>query len=145
MTPIRLTVVNTHPIQYNAPWFRYLAANCPELDVTVLYAARPSAAQQGVGFGRAFEWDQPLEEGYRCRVLCDSVPDADFGAGAFRGLDVPEIESAVLDTKPDVVMVPGWNSVTLVRAVRASRQRVIPVLYRGDTHLALGQIGRAHV
>ena len=44
----------THPAQYLAPWFRFIAANCPELDLTVLYATQPTPAQQGVGFGKAF-------------------------------------------------------------------------------------------
>ena len=65
MTPIRLTIVQTHPVQYMAPWFRYMTANCPEIDLTVLYAARPNAEQQGTGFERAFTWDTPLLEGYR--------------------------------------------------------------------------------
>ena len=45
VVPVRLTVVQTHPVQYNAPWFRYLATNCPEIDLTVVYAARPRVAK----------------------------------------------------------------------------------------------------
>ena len=66
---IRLTVVMTHPVQYYAPWFRHIAERCPEIDLTVLYATQPTREQQGVGFGRAFQWDVPLMDGYRCRVL----------------------------------------------------------------------------
>ena len=29
VAPIRLTIVQTHPVQYNAPWFRYIAAQLP--------------------------------------------------------------------------------------------------------------------
>ena len=57
MKPVRLTIVETHPIQYNAPLFRHIAAHCPELDVTVLYASRPTPAQQAVGYAHEFEWD----------------------------------------------------------------------------------------
>ena len=67
--PLRLTVVQTHPVQYNAPWFQYLAAHCPEIDLTVVYAARPSPAQQGTGFGLPFEWDRPLLDGYHWRLV----------------------------------------------------------------------------
>jgi hypothetical protein len=52
-TALRLTVVMTHPIQYYSPWFRHVAANS-KLDLTVIYAVEPSAAQQGVGFGQPF-------------------------------------------------------------------------------------------
>ena len=57
---VRLTVVQTHPVQYNAPWFRYVATNCSDIDLTVVYAARPRLAQHGTGFERPIDWDRPL-------------------------------------------------------------------------------------
>jgi glycosyltransferase involved in cell wall biosynthesis len=133
--PVRLTAVMTHPVQYSAPWFRYIAAHCPEIDLTVLYAATPTPRQQGREFGAEFEWDVPLTDGYRCRVVRASAPGADFDSRHFRGLDVPEIAPALADTRPDVALVPGWHSITLARALWACRRRAIPVLYRGDNQL----------
>jgi glycosyltransferase involved in cell wall biosynthesis len=133
--PIRLTVVLTHPVQYYAPWFRHIAAHCPELDLTVLYGTEPTAAQQGVGFGVSFQWDTPLVEGYRCRILRGARPDQSVHSERFWGLDVPEIGAALAESRPDVAMIPGWHSVTLVRALWACRRARIPTLYRGDTHL----------
>src|SRR5215468_8820047 len=118
VTPIRLTIVQTHPIQYEAPWFRHIAAHCPEIDLTVVYAARPSAAQQGVGFNRPFEWDTNLLDGYRSRVVRDAHETEAFATGRFRALDVREIGQAIIDSHPDVVLVPGWHSITLIRALR---------------------------
>lgn len=133
--PIRLTAVLTHPVQYCAPWFRHIAARCPEVELTVLYAAQPSPAQQGVGFGAAFQWDTALTEGYRCRVLRPTRPGETVHSGSFWGLNVAEIGRAIRDTRPDVALIPGWHSVTLLRALWACRRQGIPVLYRGDTHL----------
>jgi glycosyltransferase involved in cell wall biosynthesis len=133
--PIRLTVVMTHPVQYCAPWFRHIAARCRELDLTVVYATRPTPEQQGDGFGVGFEWDVPLLEGYRCRVLRPARPSDSLHSDRFRGLEVPEIGGAIRATAPDVVLIPGWHSITLVRALGACRRGRIPVLYRGDTHL----------
>ena len=133
--PIRLTAVLTHPVQYYAPWFRHIAAHCPEIDLTVLYATRPTPAQQGVGFGTDFEWDPPLTEGYRCRVVRPARPGDSVHSGHFWGLDVPEIGAAIVESRPDVALIPGWHSVTLLRALWACRRARIPVLYRGDTHL----------
>ena len=64
-TPVRLTAVLTHPIQYYAPWFRHIHAHAPGIALTVVYATQPNAEQQGVGFDRSFEWDVPLVDGYR--------------------------------------------------------------------------------
>jgi glycosyltransferase involved in cell wall biosynthesis len=135
MRSMRLTAVLTHPIQYYAPWFRYIAAREPRLQLTVVYASRPTPTQQGAGFGRAFEWDVPLTEGYEWRVVRRSSPGERFDSDGFLGLDVRGIGAAIEETRPDVVLVPGWYSLTLVRALAACRRRRIPVVYRGDTHL----------
>src|SRR5207248_307652 len=87
-TPIRLTVVQTHPVQYLAPWFRYVSTQCAELDLTVIYASRPAAGQQGTGFDRAFEWDTPLLTGYRWEIVRESRARDDFSTAGYHGLDV---------------------------------------------------------
>jgi len=139
--PIRLTVVLTHPVQYYSPWFRFIAARCPELALTVVYATEPSAEQQGVGFGRPVTWDVPLREGYESLVVRPVRPGESVSSERFRGLDVREVARAVLDTRPDVALVPGWHSITLLRAIRACRRAGIPLLYRGDTHWGTGPGG----
>ena len=85
LTPVRLTIVQTHPVQYSAPWFRHIAANCPELDLTVVYAARPRPEQQGAGFDVPFEWDTPLLDGYPWRLVREAPDGDDFAAGSFSG------------------------------------------------------------
>ncbi len=139
--PIRLTAVLTHPVQYYAPWFRFVANHCPEIDLTVLYAAQPTPEQQGVGFGRAFQWDIPLTEGYRCRVLRPARAGESIHSDRFLGLDVPEIGPALLESRPDVALIPGWHSITLLRALWACRRAGIPVLYRGDSNLGTQPVG----
>ena len=133
--PVRLTVVLTHPIQYYAPWFRHIHAHAPEIALTVVYAARPTPAQQGVGFDRAFEWDVPLTTGYRSLVVRDAAPGERVDSDSFAGLDVAEIGEAIASTTPDAVVITGWYSKTLVRALAACRRLGIPTLYRGDSHL----------
>ncbi|MGH8188435.1 MAG: glycosyltransferase, partial [Steroidobacteraceae bacterium] len=138
--PLRLTVVMTHPVQYMAPWFRHIAGHRADLDLTVLYGALPGAEQQGVGFGRSFEWDLPLTEGYRFEV-CGDAAGKTFDSSAFHGIDVPDIERRIQDTHPDVVLVPGWHSIMQRRALRACRRLDVPVLYRGDSTLFSGPRG----
>jgi glycosyltransferase involved in cell wall biosynthesis len=138
--PLRITAVMTHPVQYMAPWFRHIAAHRADLDLTVLYGALPGAEQQGVGFGQSFEWDVPLTDGYRFEV-CGDAAGKTFDSGAFRGIDVPDIERRIHETRPDVVLVPGWHSVMQVRALRACRRLGVPVLYRGDSTLFSGPRG----
>jgi glycosyltransferase involved in cell wall biosynthesis len=135
MTPIRLTAVLTHPVQYYAAWFRWVHANCPGIDLHVVYGSAPTARQQGAGFDRAFTWDVPLTDGYSATIVREARPSDRFDSGHFRGLDVREIGGAIRETSPDVVAVFGWYSVTLTRAIRAARRLNVPVLYHGDTNL----------
>ncbi|HMB80685.1 MAG TPA: glycosyltransferase [Vicinamibacterales bacterium] len=141
ITPVRLTAVLTHPIQYYAPWFRHLHAHAPEIELTVVHATQPTPEQQGVGFDRPFEWDIPLTGGYRSVTVRRARPEDRIDSSSFTGLDVPEIGRAIANTSPDVVMITGWYSLTLVRALFACRRLGVPTLYRGDSHLLSGPRG----
>lgn len=138
--PIRLTALMTHPIQYMSPWFRHIAVYRPGLDLTVLYGALPDMAQQGAGFGKAFAWDVPLTDGYRFEV-CSDAKVTSFESDHFRGIDVDDIERRLAETRPDVVLIPGWHSIMQARALRACRRSGVPVLYRGDSTLFSGPRG----
>lgn len=141
MTPVRVTFVLTHPIQYYSPWFRHIAAHAPDLSLTVIYATEPSPEQQGVGFGQAVSWDTPLREGYRSVVVRPSQPTDQIDSCHFWGLDVPQVGQAIAETRPDVVVVTGWYSVTLIRAVMACRRLGVPTLCRGDSHIGSAPVG----
>jgi glycosyltransferase involved in cell wall biosynthesis len=134
----RLTIVMTHPVQYFAPWFRYITAErSAEIDLTVLYGAVPTPEQQGVGFGTAFSWDVPLTSGYRFEVCADSA-GKQFDSDSFLGLDVADIGARIAATRPDAVIVPGWHSLMQVRALRACRRAGVPAFYRGDSTMTSG-------
>ena len=135
MSPMRVTAVLTHPVQYYAAWFRWIHANVRAIDLHVVYGSAPTPEQQGAGFDRAFAWDIPLTDGYTSTIVRAARPSDRFDAGHFRGLDVPEIGDAIGRTNPHVVVVFGWYSITLTRAIRAARRLQVPVLYHGDSNL----------
>ena len=139
--PYRVTFVQTHPVQYMAPLFRYIATERRDIELTVLYASRPTPDQQGVGFGEAFEWDVSLTDGYTYRILAPAAANRNFDSDSFAGVDVGPVGDALIATRPDVVVVPGWHSAFYLRAIAASRRRGIPVLYRGDTNFSVAPLG----
>jgi glycosyltransferase involved in cell wall biosynthesis len=127
----RLAVFTTHPIQYQAPWFRALAA-ADGLDVEVVFSYVPDPTLQGVGFGVAFQWDIPLLTGYRYRVLATHNvprPAPDFTRRWASGID-----RALDQIRPNAALVLGWYEISLVQALLACRRRGISIILRGESN-----------
>ena len=139
--PHRLAIVETHPIQYKAPLFRRLAAD-PRLDLTVLYAMLPDAAQQGAGFGVPFEWDVPLRDGYRSEVLENRAKHP--SVTAFSGCDTPGIGARMQELRPAAVLVNGWVVKTCLQALWACRRLGIPCMVRGEANRLRPRAGWKH-
>lgn len=132
--PIRLAILSSHPIQYQAPLFRRLAAD-PELDVLVLFCSAPGAYWDD-GFKQKVEWDVPLLDGYRWRVLPNRSPWPN--QSTFTGVINPAIIDEVRRHAYDAILLHGWGNITsLVAACAAIRSR-LPIFLRAETSV-LGQ------
>jgi glycosyltransferase involved in cell wall biosynthesis len=67
--PVKLAYLVSHPIQYQAPMLRRIAAD-PGIDLTVFFCSASSMRpHRDEGFGRVIEWDVPLTEGYAHEFL----------------------------------------------------------------------------
>ncbi|MGO8833998.1 MAG: glycosyltransferase family 4 protein [Roseiarcus sp.] len=128
---MRLAVVTSHPIQYQAPLFRELATG---LDSTVFFACRATSRDQAnAGFGTAFEWDIDLTAGYASQFLTNHSRTP--RPGQFSGCDTPEIGERLRGGRFDAVLVMGWHLKTYWQTIWAAKRLRIPVLARGDSHL----------
>lgn len=128
---MRLAIVTTHPVQYNAPWFRLLGEQSGvELRVFYTWHAGTQAVQDP-GFGRAIAWDLPLTEGYNFEL---TPPSSKVERRTFWNMDSPELVSRIKDFRPEAVLVFGWNFRSHARVMRYFHRR-IPVLFRGDSTL----------
>ena len=129
---LRLGILATHPIQYYSPLYRRLAAE-PGVEVQVYFAHRPTAEEQGVGFGVAFQWDTDLLGGYEHRFLHNVAerPRLDH----FTGCDTPEIATIVRRERFDAFLVMGWHARSYWQAMFACWRTGTPVLVRSDSQL----------
>lgn len=126
-----LALVASHPVQYQAPWYRALAAMT---DLRVFFAHRIDADEQArAGFGVPFEWDIPLFDGYAFEWL-ENV-SARPGIDRFRGCDTPQLAQRIQEGRFEAVVVNGWNLLSYWQAVRAAHRAGIPVMVRGDSQL----------
>ena len=65
----RIAYLVTHPIQYQAPLLRLIAAQS-DIDITVYFQSDMSlGSYEDPGFGRSVAWDVPLLDGYRSEFL----------------------------------------------------------------------------
>ena len=126
---MRLAYVVSHPIQYQVPLLRRIAAE-PDIDLTVFYCSDFSLrAYQDKGFGTSVQWDVPLLEGYRSVILPrirethepSSTRPVSFGFLRY-----------FLHGRFDAVWVHGYATVNSLHAIVAAKLLGLPVLLRTD-------------
>jgi glycosyltransferase involved in cell wall biosynthesis len=133
MSKKRLAIVTSHPIQYNAPWFRLLAKS-ENVTLQVFYTWSQSAAgaKFDPGFGKVIEWDIPLLEGYEYTFVENTAEDP--GTHHFKGIVNPNLNRLIKDWQPDAILVFGWSFKSHLSCMRYFHKKV-PIIFRGDSTL----------
>jgi glycosyltransferase involved in cell wall biosynthesis len=135
----KLAIISTHPIQYNAPFFKLLSQRGNIL-VKVFYTW--SQSQEGIkydpGFGKKIEWDIPLLDGYECCFVANisKLP----GSHHYKGIDNPTLVNEINAWGANAVLVYGWSFKSHFKAMRFFKGK-LPVLFRGDSTLLDEQLG----
>ena len=132
---MKLLVIQTHPVQYVAPQFRWLSRR---VSLEVLYLCRQnvidntgaSAVPPDPGFGQPLKWDQPLLDGYSSSFLCSG------GLAALEGwpglLRLWQVLRRVRRLRPDAVLLFN-HTPWLVGALAGLLPRLgIPVFLRTE-------------
>ncbi|PAY18787.1 hypothetical protein CKO51_14555 [Rhodopirellula sp. SM50] len=128
---MKLAFLTTHPIQYQVPVFRHLAAE-DGVEFKAVFCTLPTAEQQGAEFGVKFEWDIPLLEGYNYHVL-DNVSKTP-GLMHFTGCDTPGVANCFREQRFDAVVINGWVVKSCLQAARACKRLRIPCIVRGEAN-----------
>ena len=138
----RLAYLVSHPIQYQAPLLRRVAAD-PEIDLHVLFMSDFSTrAYKDEGFGVEVKWDVPLLEGYSYEFL-PQRGEAARNAEDIRNHDVGKV---VTRDRFDVLWSHGYSMRTSLTALLLARMRGLPTLVRSEnqrTGIQRGRFGKA--
>jgi glycosyltransferase involved in cell wall biosynthesis len=129
---MKLAVIASHPVQYQAPLLRRLAA-WEGLELMVFYAFLPSGKIQGEGFGVDFQWDVPVLEGYPHRVFAPEMADGGGLAklpGAFLRL-----RKELGAYGPDAILCTGWHHPAMFAGIAAAVSTGKPRLLRCEANL----------
>ncbi len=126
-----LAIITSHPIQYQAPLWRALAAAGVKFEVWFLtpHAVKPSLDRQ---FGRTFAWDLDLLSGYPHRFL--PVRDG-WRLDRFTGVRLASDWCTLFERQGvSRIWVEGWRFSALWQAVHAARKLGIETWMRGETN-----------
>ena len=130
---IKLAIITTHPVQYNAPLFRLLTER-KKINIKVFYTW--SQTESGVkfdpGFGKTIEWDIPLLDGYEYSFV-ENISEKP-GSHHYKGINNPTLIKEIQEWNADSLLVYGWNFKSNLKAIRFFKKK-IPVLFRGDSTL----------
>jgi glycosyltransferase involved in cell wall biosynthesis len=128
----RVACLVSHPIQYQAPLFRYLAAR-PGIDLTVFFLSDHSIhAYRDSGFGVNVKWDVPLLDGYRYEFL------PRMGGGNELSFWWPwtfGLRARLRRGRFDALWVHGYAHRGCLAGIAAAKSLNIPVLLRGESNL----------
>ncbi len=128
---MRIAVLASHPVQYQAPIFRVLAQR---VELSVFFAHRATPQDQAVaGFGVQFDWDVDLLSGFDHRFLHNVSPRPSLDR--FAGCDTPSIHPQLREGNFDALLLMGWHFKSFWQGILAAKRLGIPVTVRGDSHL----------
>lgn len=125
----RVALVASHVIQYQAPFFRTLAA-VPEIDLDVLYCSRAGAETYvDAEMQTALQWDLDLLSGYEHTFL------RNYGRGeGYTRLVNPAIFPRLLFGRYDAaIFFLGWGTITSLLGIAACRLSGTRVMLFGDS------------
>ncbi|WP_187970278.1 glycosyltransferase family 4 protein [Aquibium microcysteis] len=136
--PRRLCIINTHPIQYYAPLYRYLAENDTEIELEVFYLSDLSLrGEYDSGFRRSVTWDIDLLSGYTSRFVGPNYKKAT--PGAFSSLVVPELLPAIIKGRFDAVAIYGYSHAASIVAAVAARVSGADLFFRCDMNVLVAK------
>jgi glycosyltransferase involved in cell wall biosynthesis len=131
MTRPRLGIVVTHPIQYQVPLFRHLAARSSVEPLVFFLSEHGLTESFDTGYGRAVKYDVPLLGGYEHRVVRNRSPKptVETSWGVFN----PSLPTLIRHSHVDVILVHGYSHVSHWLAYATAVCSGIPYLLRGES------------
>jgi glycosyltransferase involved in cell wall biosynthesis len=125
----RVALIASHVIQYQAPFFRMLAAE-PGLELEVVFCSRDGAEPYlDKEMNTTLRWDLDLLDGYGHTFLHN------YGRGeGYTRLINPGIVPKILFGRYDaVIFFLGWGSITSLLGLAACRMSSTPSMMYGDS------------
>jgi glycosyltransferase involved in cell wall biosynthesis len=126
---LKTALIASHVIQYQAPFFRLLAAE-PNLDLEVIFCSTDGAkVYRDAEMQTTFRWDLDLLGGYRHRFL----RNFGFGEGYTRLINPGIVPTLLFHRYDAAIFFLGWGTISSLLGMAACRMRGTPVMMFGDS------------
>jgi glycosyltransferase involved in cell wall biosynthesis len=124
-----VVLVASHVIQYQAPFFRLLAAQ-PELDLEVIFCSRDGAETYlDPGMQTTLRWDLDLLGGYEHTFL----HNYGFGEGYTRLINPALVPKLLFGRYDAAIFFLGWGTISSLMGIAACRMSGTPLMLFGDS------------
>lgn len=125
-----LCVIETHPVQYHAPVYRFLQQRLG-IPVTVIYGSDFSiAGYEDAGFKTSFSWDTDLLSGYEAIFLSRAVKGK---TGVPAQISAKGVSRALKKIRPRAVLMTGYYPAFHKIALWQAWKLQFPILFRAET------------
>ena len=131
MSRPRLGIVVTHPIQYQVPLYRHLAAQSAVEPIVFFLSEHGLAESFDPGFGRLVQYDVPMLGGYEHRLVRNRSPKPTL-KGSW-GVINPSLPGLIRCSHVDAILVHGYNTISHWLAYCAAIYSRVPYLLRGES------------
>jgi glycosyltransferase involved in cell wall biosynthesis len=131
MSRARLGIVVTHPIQYQVPLFRYLAARSTVEPLVFFLSEHGLAESFDPGFGKVVKYDVPLLGGYEHRVSRNRSPKPTVSSSW--GVFNPSLPALIRRSDVDALLVHGYSHISHWLAYATAICCKVPYLLRGES------------
>jgi glycosyltransferase involved in cell wall biosynthesis len=129
-TPVKILIVQSHPVQYLTPLLRLYAAD-PRLDLTVAYCSLRGAERTvDPEFGVEYAWDVPLMSGYHWEHLANHS----VGHDGPLSLVNPGLWGLIRRGHFDVIVCNGWWALSFWIAAQAAKASRAALVFATDAH-----------
>ena len=128
---MKIIILNSHPIQYFTPLYKYGSANSGDLEVW--YCSDESLkGNYDPGFSKKIKWDIDLLQGYNYRFFKNSSPKPSIHNGFFGLINLGIIKALFKEPK-SIVIIHGWGYVTHVLTIIFAKMFGHEVALRAET------------
>jgi glycosyltransferase involved in cell wall biosynthesis len=127
-----LAILTSHPIQYQAPIWRALAASGRTPFEVWFLTDHGATSRSDAEFGRTFQWDVDLLDGYPHQYL---QVEAGWTLKSFRGITLQEsLRERMRALGVTALWVEGWRFKPFWDAVKDARSTGAEVWMRGESN-----------